>query len=96
MDQKKLEFGSQLPHMVVPPPGPQSVALAERLARVEVPAASAITRGETPVFWERAKGSNIIDVDGNMYVDITGAMFVTAAGHGNPRISAAIAEQSES
>ena len=70
------------------------IALAKRLAKVEVPAASAISRGEIPVFWERARGSNIVDVDGNRYVDITGAMFVTAAGHANPRITAAIAEQS--
>ena len=95
MGQKELNFGEQLPHMIVPPPGPISRALAERLAKVEVPAASAISQGDIPVFWERARGSNIIDADGNLYVDITGAMFVTAVGHSNPRIVAAVAEQSE-
>jgi 4-aminobutyrate aminotransferase-like enzyme len=94
MTPDESSFGEQLPHMVVEPPGPESVALAKRLAEVEVPAASAIQRGEIPVFWERARGSNIIDVDGNLYVDVTGAMFVTAAGHANPRISGAVAEQS--
>lgn len=87
-------FGEQLPCMLVEPPGPESVALANRLAKVEIPAASAISRGEIPVFWERAHGSNIIDVDGNRYIDITGAMFVTAAGHTNSAITAAITEQS--
>ena len=95
MSCKKMNFGEQMPHMIVRPPGPASLALAERLARVEIPAASAISRGDVPVFWERAKGSNIIDVDGNLYVDVTGAFFVTAAGHSNPRISAAVAEQSD-
>jgi 4-aminobutyrate aminotransferase len=94
MSADELKFGEQLPLMVVEPPGPASRALSERLSRVEVPAASAISRGEIPVFWERARGSNIVDVDGNLYVDITGAMFVTAAGHGNPRITAAVSEQS--
>ncbi len=94
MTSDKPKFGEQLPHMVVEPPGPESIALANRLAKVEIPAASAISRGEIPVIWERAHGSNIIDVDGNLYVDITGAMFVTAAGHTNPRITEAITEQS--
>jgi 4-aminobutyrate aminotransferase/(S)-3-amino-2-methylpropionate transaminase len=91
-DQPK--FGEQLPRMLVEPPGPESIALANRLAKVEIPAASAISRGEIPVFWDHAQGSNIVDVDGNQYIDITGAMFVTAAGHGNPQIAAAIANQS--
>lgn len=95
MTTKEPGFGEQLPQMIVEPPGPRSRELAERLAKVEVPAASAISRGDVPVFWERARGSNIMDVDGNRYVDVTGAMFVTAAGHGNPRITAAIREQSE-
>jgi 4-aminobutyrate aminotransferase-like enzyme len=95
MTTQEPNFGEQLPQMIVEPPGPKSQALSERLAKVEVPAASAISRGEVPVFWERARGSNIVDVDGNRYVDITGAMFVTAVGHGNPRITAAIHEQTD-
>ena len=80
MSCKKMNFGEQMPHMIVRPPGPASLALAERLARVEIPAASAISRGDVPVFWERAKGSNIIDVDGNLYVDVTGAFLLQQPG----------------
>jgi len=95
MQTDTSSFGEQLSHMVVEPPGPISRQLAERLARVESPAASAISRGEIPVFWDRSLGANIQDVDGNTYVDMTGGFFVTAAGHSNPRITAAIAHQSE-
>jgi 4-aminobutyrate aminotransferase len=95
MEAEIRPFGEQLPCMRVDPPGPISRQLAERLARVESPAASAISRGEIPVFWERSRGANVEDVDGNLYVDVTGAFFVTAAGHSNPRIVAAIAAQSE-
>jgi 4-aminobutyrate aminotransferase-like enzyme len=94
MAPNQLKFGEQLPHMVVEPPGPESISMANRLAKVEIPAASAISRGEIPVIWERAHGSNIIDVDGNLYIDITSAMFVTAVGHTNVRITDAITEQS--
>lgn len=88
-------FGERLPHMVTEPPGPNSRALAERLRQHETPAASTIAAGEIPVFWERACGANIVDVDGNCYVDITGGFFVATAGHGHPRIVRAIQEQAE-
>jgi 4-aminobutyrate aminotransferase/(S)-3-amino-2-methylpropionate transaminase len=34
-----------------------------------------------PVFWEEAKGANVRDVDGNLFLDLTGAFGVSAAGH---------------
>jgi 4-aminobutyrate aminotransferase/(S)-3-amino-2-methylpropionate transaminase len=48
-----------------------------------------------PVFWEEAKGANVRDVDGNVYVDFTGAFGVSFAGHAHPRIQRALVEQSE-
>ncbi len=93
MNTEVLELGQLLPRMLVEPPGPRSRDLAARLAEHESPAASAISRGEIPVFWAESQGANIVDVDGNVYVDITGGFFATAAGHSNPRIVAAIAEQ---
>jgi 4-aminobutyrate aminotransferase/(S)-3-amino-2-methylpropionate transaminase len=46
-----------------------------------------------PIFWRRAKGSNVWDPDGNRYVDLTAGFGVAAAGHGNRRIAAAIRAQ---
>lgn len=86
-------FGQQLANMVVEPPGPESRALAARLAISENPTANTIKAGEAPVFWEKSQGSNVVDVDGNQYVDVTGGFFVANAGHGHPRIVDAIQKQ---
>jgi 4-aminobutyrate aminotransferase len=95
--QNNLSFeeGNMLPAMVVPPPGPESSGLAERLGKVEPPTSSIIARGETPIFWERSRGANIEDADGNIYIDLTAGFCVATAGHSNPRIVRAISEQAE-
>jgi 4-aminobutyrate aminotransferase/(S)-3-amino-2-methylpropionate transaminase len=48
-----------------------------------------------PVFWERASGCEVEDVDGNRFLDFTSAFAVTSLGHANPSVSAAIARQLE-
>jgi 4-aminobutyrate aminotransferase / (S)-3-amino-2-methylpropionate transaminase / 5-aminovalerate transaminase len=85
-------WGRQLPRMVVPPPGPASRALAAELARWESPNVTFLG-DDFPVFWEAARGANVRDVDGNVYVDLTAAFAVAGAGHAHPRIVAAIREQ---
>ncbi len=78
--------------IVTPIPGPQSLALAAALRASE-------TRGVTylaydfPVFWERASGALVTDVDGNRYIDCTAAFGVATTGHANPAVAAAIAAQ---
>jgi len=85
--------GEQLPRVATPIPGPRSRRLGERLARVESRNITLIDeRG--PIFWERAAGANVVDVDGNVYVDLTAGFGVAAAGHANPVVAAAVAEQS--
>jgi 4-aminobutyrate aminotransferase-like enzyme len=86
-----IETGDGLPRLVVPPPGPASRAWAERLARVE--ARSVTWRGpDFPVFWSAARGSNVEDADGNVYVDLTSAFGVAVAGHAHPEVTGAIRE----
>ena len=77
-----------------PPPGPRSRALAERLRLVESRNVTYLS-DDFPVFWEEAKGANVRDVDGNVYVDFTGAFGVSFAGHGHARIQRALVAQSE-
>ena len=55
------EFGSALPSLVVPPPGPRSRALAERLRSVESRNVTYLSE-KFPVFWEEARGANVRDV----------------------------------
>ena len=74
-------------------PGPRSRALAERLARVE--SRNVTCLGPAPIFWERAAGANVWDVDGNRFVDLGAGFGVANAGHAHPRVVAAVREQAE-
>lgn len=86
--------GNSLPMIRVQPPGPKSRAWAKRLIANESPACSSITAGKIPVFWSEAHGSNVIDVDGNVYVDLTAGFCVAIVGHSNERVVESIARQS--
>src|SRR5262245_47452230 len=75
-------------------PGPRSRALAARLAEVESRNVTCV-EPTPPVFWERASGCNVWDVDGNRLVDLTAGFGVANAGHAHPRVVAAVQEQAE-
>ncbi|HEX7120704.1 MAG TPA: aspartate aminotransferase family protein [Longimicrobiales bacterium] len=85
-------FGEALARRVTEVPGPASRKLAARLARVE---SRNITRleGEPPIFWVEARGANVRDADGNVYVDVSSGFGVAAAGHGNARVAEAVGRQ---
>ncbi len=87
------KFGEMLPRMIVDPPGPKSAEYTRRLAGSEFPACSVIAPGKVPVFWNKARGANIEDADGNVYIDLTSGFCVALAGHSNPQIVKAITEQ---
>ena len=95
--------GKELPAIKTAIPGPRSVELVDDLARSECPAITARRarrQKETgvpqdPIVWKRAKGANVEDVDGNRYVDLTGAFAVAGIGHSHPRVVEAIAAQSQ-
>lgn len=93
MDDTNRELGTLMPSVRIPPPGPVSRELAGRLGAHETPNASEVSVGVIPIFWEQTRGANIVDVDGNLYVDLTAGFCVAVAGHSHPRIVAAIAEQ---
>ncbi|HZY96517.1 MAG TPA: aspartate aminotransferase family protein [Candidatus Cybelea sp.] len=48
-----------------------------------------------PIFWASASGATVTDVDGNRYIDAAAAFGVANAGHSNPRVVAAIADQAQ-
>ncbi|HUP21183.1 MAG TPA: aminotransferase class III-fold pyridoxal phosphate-dependent enzyme [Gemmatimonadota bacterium] len=82
--------GRALPRIVVPPPGPVSRGLAARSARVEPAPVAGILDGEPPIAWAAARGANVVDADGNVYVDFTGGFGAALVGHRNPRVVAAV------
>jgi 4-aminobutyrate aminotransferase/(S)-3-amino-2-methylpropionate transaminase len=58
----------------------------------------AVARGQgniAPVFVERAKGSELWDVEGKRFIDFGTGIAVCSAGHCHPKITAAVAEQLE-
>ena len=75
-------------------PGPESRALGARLAKVESRNVTALD--PLPIFWERAYFSNLWDVDGNRFVDLTAAFGVANVGHAHPDVVLAISSQAES
>lgn len=93
MTPADVPFGSQLPDVRVPPPGPASRSLAERLRRVESRNVTHMTEAG-PIFWDEAAGSNVRDADGNVFVDLTGAFGVAFLGHTSSTARGAISAQS--
>ncbi|MBU1932040.1 aminotransferase class III-fold pyridoxal phosphate-dependent enzyme, partial [Patescibacteria group bacterium] len=67
-------------------PVPESLPMLERLYAVE----SRAMHGQLPVVWDRAEGFQVYDAWGNCWLDFSSTIFVTNAGHGNPRIVAAL------
>ena len=80
-----------LPEIIAAPPGPRSQELIARLHAAEAPGLT-LPGG---VVWASALGSNVVDVDGNRYIDLAAAFGVAGVGHRNPRVIAAIQAQSE-
>jgi 4-aminobutyrate aminotransferase / (S)-3-amino-2-methylpropionate transaminase / 5-aminovalerate transaminase len=84
--------GLDLANIVVPPPGPNSRRLAAELRQVESRNITYVSE-DFPVFFESGAGANLVDVDGNRYVDLSGAFAVAAAGHSNDAVASAVARQ---
>jgi 4-aminobutyrate aminotransferase len=86
---------SKMPHMGSRQlPGKHSQKLAAELKRFECPQIT-YQGGAFPVFLKRAHACNLIDVDGNRYLDLSSAFGVTGLGHGHPAVLRALREQSK-
>lgn len=75
--------------IVTPIPAPGSIAVLERLRRVE-PVSMA---GMPPVVWAEASGFLVRDGFGNQWIDLTSGIVVANAGHAHPGIVAALRGQ---
>jgi 4-aminobutyrate aminotransferase-like enzyme len=93
----RLRRGDLPPRMIQPPPGPRSRELAARLAAWEAPGVNTLPGGDPAAAapaWAEARGANVLDLDGNRYVDLTSGFGAAAVGHRHPRVTAAIRRQS--
>jgi 4-aminobutyrate aminotransferase len=77
------------PCVLGPLPGPRARAWLERDARVMSPSYTRMY----PLVVKRGRGAMIEDLDGNLFLDFTAGIAVTAAGHCHPRVVAAIRKQ---
>jgi len=76
-------------------------AWVERLAASECPALTTRRRrreeqtgaSHDPIVWVEAQGANVIDADGNRYVDLTSGFGVAFVGHRHPEVVAAVKRQ---
>lgn len=78
-------FGQTLPRIVSAIPGPRSRALMARLRAVEC-LNTTYSDGDFPTFWAAARGANVLDADGNCYIDLTAGFAVATLGHGDPAL----------
>ena len=90
----KSDFGASLPRIVTHIPGPGSISLAQDMVKYEPPMGG-VSKGQVPIFWARAEGTNVEDVDGNVFIDCTSAFGVAAVGHRNQLVTSAIRKQAD-
>lgn len=84
-------MSTSVPRITTALPGPNAKALIARDAKVVSPS---YTRGY-PLVIERASGTTVEDVDGNLFLDCAAGIAVNATGHSHPAVVAAIVEQSQ-
>src|SRR5262249_22838360 len=70
-------------------PGPKARGLLERDQKYVSPSYTRVY----PLVVERGSGAVIEDVDGNLFLDCTAGIAVTATGHCHPEVVAAITDQ---
>ena len=96
-----MSRGSEYPDVRVPPPGPRSLSLAARLAEVESPAVDARRTArakdsgadQSPIVYASGCGVNVVDVDGNRYVDLAAGFGALLLGHAPAAVLDAVEDQ---
>jgi len=93
---KNFHF-SEVPKIIVKPPGPKARKILEELTKFDPPFPP---KPETPMppltnVFEEAKGATIRDVDGNIFIDLGAGISVANVGHCNPVIVKALKVQAE-
>ncbi len=91
---RALSRGDLLPSLRTAVPGPRSLAISARLRAAEAPGINTLYRDQPSLAWRSARGANVLDVDGNRFIDLTAGFGAAAVGHANPAVRAAIRRQS--
>ncbi|NLF18211.1 MAG: aspartate aminotransferase family protein [Lentisphaerae bacterium] len=73
-------------HVKGPLPGPRSRELLDTWHSYEAD----VTGFQAPVVWETARGCQVTDVDGNVFLDWTSGVLVASVGHCHPHLVQAV------
>lgn len=98
-----MELGEAPPAVRSPIPAAIGQAWVERLASSECPALTTRRKrreeqtgaSHDPIVWVEAQGANVVDADGNRYVDLTSGFGVAFVGHRHPEVVEAVKRQAD-
>lgn len=82
--------GETVPHLQTDLPGPKAQELLDRDNLFVSPSYTRVY----PLVVQRGSGAVIQDVDGNLFLDFTAGIAVTATGHCHPEVVSAVTDQS--
>ncbi len=96
MTQKKIAAApkwahldlTQVPHMKTVAPGPKSKELHARCTKYFKGLSEQVKL--FPVVFDHGKGCELVDVDGNRYIDFSSGIYVTTLGHCHPKVTEAV------
>ncbi len=80
-----------MPKIITELPGPKAQQYLEKSQRYEPRSIGY----QTPLVWERAQGCEIVDVDGNQFLDWCSGVLVTNVGHCHPYYVEQVKDQAE-
>jgi 4-aminobutyrate aminotransferase-like enzyme len=81
---------SAVPCIKTPPPGPRSRDLHARCTKYFKGLSGQVKL--FPVAFERGRGCELVDVDGNRYIDFSSGIYVATLGHCHPKVTQAVAK----
>ena len=89
LDWAKVDL-NHCPNISVPPPGPKSEQWHQRCTKYFRGLSGQVKL--FPVAFESGRGCELVDVDGNRYIDFSSGIYVTTLGHCHPKVSEAVAK----
>ncbi|HMA96089.1 MAG TPA: aspartate aminotransferase family protein [Polyangiaceae bacterium] len=90
--QDRLLDGNQAPEILLPPPGPKSREYLAQGLRTSAPMGPPRS-SQNGIVYGQARGVNVLDLDGNRFVDLAAGFGAMLLGHSHPRICAALQHQ---
>ncbi|OHB55962.1 MAG: hypothetical protein A2Y07_06135 [Planctomycetes bacterium GWF2_50_10] len=79
---------NSVPDIKVVPPGPKSNSLHARCTKYFKGLSEQVKL--FPVVFDHGKGCELVDVDGNRYIDFSSGIYVTTLGHCHPKVTEAV------